>query len=184
MAEMKEPNGGSRPVPDPTVLTMDAIVRACAALREFLETRMDEKLRRIDTQISERDVERDKASKDVKSAVDAAFAAAKEAVGEQNKSNATANSKMEAAFTKQSDLQGERITANIKTVDDKIDDLKARVGAIEGRRDGKGEGLSSVGSFVIGGIAALALLVSAYNAFKPTPAAVIQPPVQITAPPK
>ena len=169
MAEMKEPNGGSRPVPDPTVLTMVAILREIGSLRELLEAKMEEKLRRIDTQLAERDVERDKASKDVKSAVDAAFAAAKEAVGEQNKSNAAANSKMEASFAKQ-----------ISTSDDKIDDLKARLGSIEGR----GEGRGSVWDAVLGIAVLLSLMLSGYNAMKSTPPAVIQPPVQITAPQK
>ena len=90
------------------------------------------------------DVQTEKAARDVKSAVDAAFAAAKEAVGEQNKSNALSITKSETAFTKQIDQMNDliktmgksiddKIESNKKTFDDKVDDLKTRLVGIEGR---------------------------------------------------
>jgi len=90
------------------------------------------------------DVQTEKAARDVKSAVDAAFAAAKEAVGEQNKSNALSITKSELAFTKQIDQLGLTVAANGKNTDDKIDaikknsddkleDLKERIAAMESR---------------------------------------------------
>ena len=116
-----------------------------------LDKLFDEKLLRIQTQISERDVQTDKASRDVKSAVDAAFAAAKEAVGEQNKSNALSISKSEAAFVKQVDAIVEIVKNNTKTTDDKISDIKDRLLMIEGRSTGHGE----TWGYVAGAIASM-----------------------------
>jgi len=99
------------------------------ALREV----MVEKFQGIDTQLRERDVQTDKASRDVKSAVDAAFAAAKEAVGEQNKSNALAIAKSEAGFTKQIDSLAEQNKTNMRGVDDKFGDIKERLTVIESK---------------------------------------------------
>jgi hypothetical protein len=79
------------------------------------------------------DVQTDKAARDVKSAVDAAFAASKEAVSEQNKSNALAIAKSEGAFTKNMDQLADSVKSIVKNTDDKIGDLKDRLVAIEGR---------------------------------------------------
>jgi hypothetical protein len=79
------------------------------------------------------DIQTEKAARDVKSAVDAAFAAAKEAVGEQNKSNALSITKSETAFTKQIDQLADSVKSIVKNTDDKISDLKERVLANEGR---------------------------------------------------
>jgi hypothetical protein len=76
---------------------------------------------------------------DVKVAVDAAFSAAKEAVGEQNKSNAASITKSELGFTKQIDQIGMLVAAQAKGLDDKIADLKDRMTQIESRKRGAGE---------------------------------------------
>lgn len=89
------------------------------------------------TSVNERfqlgDVQTEKAARDVKSAVDAAFAAAKEAVGEQNKSNALSIAKSEVATTKQIDQLAENARLSVKNADDKIGDLKDRILAIEAK---------------------------------------------------
>lgn len=100
------------------------------------------------TSVNERfelgDVQTEKAARDVKSAVDAAFAAAKEAVGEQNKSNALSISKSEAATIKTIDQLTENLRLSVKNTDDKIEamrkttddkmaDLKDRLVAMEAR---------------------------------------------------
>lgn len=113
---------------DRTPTTMD-VQHQVTALREVVMQKFDG----INTQIVERDAATDKASKDVKSAVDAAFAAAKEAVGEQNKSNALSISKSEVGFTKQIDGILELIKTTSKGVDDKISDIKERITIIESR---------------------------------------------------
>jgi hypothetical protein len=159
---------GSRPVPDPTVLTTQALAQAIGALKELFETRVsaiekamssltsqldeksketreavkhlerlhEEKFVRIQTQILERDAQSDKAARDVKAAVDAAFAAAKEAVGEQNKSNALAIGKSETSVLKLIDGITEIIKTNDRTNSDKIGDLKDRLTIIESTTKG------------------------------------------------
>jgi hypothetical protein len=113
---------------DRTPTTMD-VQHEVTSLRGVLL----EKISGIKTQLADRDVQTEKASRDVKSAVDAAFAAAKEAVAEQNKSNALAIAKSEAGFTKQLDMLGEANKTNMRSVDDKINDMKERVTIIESR---------------------------------------------------
>lgn len=108
--------------------TMD-VQHQVLALREVT----DERFIGIKTQLLERDAQIEKASRDVKSAVDAAFAAAKEAVGEQDKSNALSITKSEGGFTKQIDGLIEIIKTTAKTVDDKIGDMKDRLTIIESK---------------------------------------------------
>lgn len=76
----------------------------------------------------------DKAARDVKSAVDAAFAAAKEAVGEQNKSNALSITKSEAA-TAEAIRQGQTLFQSaISALTTQMNDLKSRLDKGEGSR--------------------------------------------------
>jgi hypothetical protein len=106
------------------------------ALRQIHE----EKLGSIQVQFRERDVRTEQSSKDSKVAVDAALQAAKEAVGEQNKSSALAIAKSEASTSKQIDQLGSQITAQTKNVDDKFSDLKERLTRVEGQGAGVKEG--------------------------------------------
>jgi|SRR5271166_6171622 len=75
----------------------------------------------------------EKAARDVKSAVDAAFAAAKESGGERNTANALSIAKSEVATTKQIDQITENLRLSVKTTDDKIGDIKDRIVSIESR---------------------------------------------------
>jgi len=125
---------------------------AIQQLREL----QDEKFGSIAIQFKERDTRTEQTSKDSKVAVDAALQAAKEAVGEQNKSNALANSKMEASFTKLIDQQAALIAATNKASDDKIDEIRARLSAMEGHSKGSGD----VVGWVFGGAGLLIALVS------------------------
>jgi hypothetical protein len=173
---------GSVPVPDPTVLTTQQLLREIATsrevvektvdgVRETIETRIagmdkaiellqrtndkfpnqildavkqlqevhDEKFHSIAVQFTERDTRTEQTSRDSKVAVDAALQAAKEAVGEQNKSNALAIAKSEATFTKQIDQIGVLISTMQKAIDDKIDDIKSRIQSIESHSKGSVE---------------------------------------------
>lgn len=103
-----------------------------------LQKLLEEKIRSISTQLAERDTRTEQTARDSKVAVDAAFSAAKEAVGEQNKSSALAIAKSEAATTKQIDQIGIIITTMTAGLNDKIDDIKTRLTAIEGRSAGIG----------------------------------------------
>ena len=93
----------------------------------------DEKFKSIQTQFLERDTRTEQTSRDSKVAVDAALQAAKEAVGEQNKSSALAIAKSEAATTKQIDQIIALITTTTAGLNDKISDLKDRLTLIEGK---------------------------------------------------
>lgn len=147
-------NGGKRPIPDPTVLTTEQLLRAIAAERDYVTgqiavlierlngidtatelrlkelarspMQMDEKIEvvtnlmsekfrsinmtfkerdvwlkekydSIAQQFKERDIRSEREARDNKVAVDAAFAAQKEAASEQNKSNTLAITKSETA---------------------------------------------------------------------------------------
>jgi hypothetical protein len=168
------------PVPDPTILTTEALHREINALKELLQARFDamerateirdrhmkelegmigvkveqlqelhaEKFRSIAVQFAERDTRTEQTSRDSKVAVDAALQAAKEAVGEQNRSSALAISKSEAATTKQIDQQGTLIQTTTLGLNDKIDDLKERLTSIEGRSKGMADGWG----LIVGGI--------------------------------
>lgn len=113
------------------------------ALREVHEQRFDakfdthlEKFSSIQTQFRERDVRAEQSSKDSKVAVDAALQAAKEAVGEQNKSSALAIAKSETATVKQLEQLYALIASMTKGFDDKIGDVKDRLTRIEGKGEG------------------------------------------------
>ena len=177
-----------RPVPDPTVLTTQQLLREIQALKELLESRLnsydkailllqdlanrqpsisevvakfEEKFRGIETQFKERDIRVEQTAKESKVAVDAAFSAQKEAVSEQNKSGAAAIAKSEATTTKQIDAIVLLIQANTKAADEKFDDVKNRLTAIEGRSQAYSQGFgwiaTAVGiiAAVIGAAAAL-----------------------------
>lgn len=106
---------------------------------ENLQRLHQEKFDSIATQFQERDTRTEQTSRDSKVAVDAALQAAKEAVGEQNKSNALAIAKSEATFTKQIDQIGVLVTSMGKGFDDKVDDIKSRLQAMESQRKGAGD---------------------------------------------
>lgn len=116
----------------------------------------EEKFKSIQTQFTERDTRTESSARDSKVAVDAALQAAKEAVGEQNKSSALAIAKSEAATTKQIDQLGVLIGTMEKGLNDKVSDLKDRLTTIEGRSTGKGESWA----IIVGGIGAFVGLLS------------------------
>jgi hypothetical protein len=170
------------PIPDPTLLTTQQLYREIASLQSVLETRLlavadkmnsmegvltsklderinhlqglhEEKFQSIQVQFQERDVRTEQTSRDSKVAVDAALQAAKEAVGEQNKSSSLAISKSEAATNKQIDQLGLMITTTTAGLNDKIEDLKERMG----RAEGHGGGMQSMWGY---GFAVLMLIVA------------------------
>jgi hypothetical protein len=129
-----------------------------AALREVHEQRFSalidthlEKFSSIQTQFRERDVRTEQSSKDSKVAVDAALQAAKEAVGEQNKSSALAIAKSETSTTKQIDQLAASIQQMTKAFDDKVMDVKERLTRIEG----VGAGASALWGYVAGAVGLL-----------------------------
>jgi hypothetical protein len=133
-------DGGLVPVPDPTLLTTQNLLREIASLKELLESRsiglnalFDEKISRyvsvsnekfaaVAAQFSERDTRTDQRAGDTKLAVDAAFAAAKEATA-----------KIEAGFTKQIDGMNQIIDTKTRNIDGNVSDLKERMTILESR---------------------------------------------------
>lgn len=89
----------------------------------------DEKFTGVGGQFSERDTRTDQRAGDTKLAVDAAFAAAKEATA-----------KIEAGFTKQIDSMINIIDTKTANLDARISDLKDSVTSLLGRQRGLGDG--------------------------------------------
>jgi hypothetical protein len=141
-----------RPDPDPTLLTTENLRREIANLKELSDTKFGgvsnsigslhdlftaeldklasvtaERFTAVGAQFTERDTRTDQRAGDTKLAVDAAFAAAKEATAE-----------IKTGFTKSIDALQTLITANTKAADDKIDDLKERLTTMEARTQGIG----------------------------------------------
>ena len=185
---------GSVPVPDPTLLTTQQLIREIEALRNHVDIRLDglkqlsdvrhdalatqfrerdtrmdqtardnakaidaalqaakeaaaaidektahlaalhdEKFRSIAIQFVERDTRAEQTSRDSKVAVDAALQAAKEAVGEQNRSNSLSIAKSETATAKSIDQLQTILQTATSAIDSKIADLKERLTIIEGK---------------------------------------------------
>jgi hypothetical protein len=120
-----------------------------------------QKFHNVDGQFTERDTRTDQRAGDTKLAVDAAFAAAKEATA-----------KIEAGFTKQIDGQGEIIDTKTGNLASSISDLKDRLVTIESRGVGRGD----VVGWVVGGVGLMAVVLTAVYAMHPV--AAIQPAVQ------
>lgn len=115
----------------------------------------DERFKGVATQFAERDIRTEQTSRDSKVAVDAALQAAKEAVGEQNKSSALAIAKSEASTTKQIDQIIAINQATTSALNDKIDDLKLRLTQI----DGQSTGARDLWAMLLGGLAIIISLV-------------------------
>lgn len=99
---------------------------------EHLKSLHSEKFHSIQVQFSERDTRAERESRDNKIAVDAAFAAAKEAVAAQNIANNESIAKSEASVTKQIDGAVALIGSNGKATDDKINDIKEQLAVRQG----------------------------------------------------
>lgn len=148
-------HGDTRPVPDPTALTTEASARLEKMLREQIlseiahqNTLFDEKLsgvfRQITTQLTMLDARTAEQKKDTKDALDAALAAAKEAVANQSTSSEKSITKSETATIERIKAVETLLTASTTAMDDKIGDLKDRVVAIESVKLGTVEGAATV----------------------------------------
>jgi hypothetical protein len=177
-AEVPPRNGGSRPVPDPTVLTDAAIAKAVEAITDHvagkfdllserlngidtattlrlrsiedipnqidravtnLERLHDERFRSVAQQFVERDTRSEREARDNKVAVDAAFAAQKEAAAKQDEGNQKAIDKSEKTTTETIAKLGDLVDTNIHALSDKIDDLKDRLTEVAKITNGSGE---------------------------------------------
>jgi hypothetical protein len=119
------------------------IDRQVLALRELVTSQMEgmrgvaaEKFLAIDTRFVERDVRTEQSAQESRMSQDAALAAAKEAVSEQNKANAQAIAKSELATQKQIDAMNQLMINSNRSLEDKIAELKTRLDRGEGRDTG------------------------------------------------
>src|SRR5580765_29323 len=131
-------NGGSRPVPDPTVLTTAALYREVQHLTELLESKMNaldtkmtghflidaQRFAKIDEQFKTIESQRVEQKRDTQDALTAALTAQKEAVGKQDEANQKAITKSEAATADTLNKLSQLFKTTTDGLADKIDDLK------------------------------------------------------------
>lgn len=166
-------NGSRRPVPDPTVLTTQQLIREIAAVREIIEARLvgiDGQLERLEEHLDDQQcltraevAHLQKLHDEKFKSISVQFAERDTRTEQTSKDNKVAIDaalqaqkeavgKSEVSFTKQID----QLEGGIKTLkeglDDKIDDVRTRITTVESRAKGIGD---SWGWFV-GGIGLLA----------------------------
>ncbi len=136
-----------------------------AALREALVGQIDlvravmiEKFAAVDTRFMERDTRTEQTAEQSKISLDAALAAAKEAVSEQNKANTLAIDKSGAATQKQIDAQAAQMATSVKGLEDRISDLKGRLD----RNEGRSQGGAALWAGIVGVIVILVMAVGIY----------------------
>jgi cation transport regulator ChaB len=166
---------GTKPNPDPTIATNEAVERAVKSERDYVDGQIavveerlrgidratqllektadnmpdhisrvvahlrdlvDERFEKIKLQFEERDTRSERESRDNKVAVDAAFAAQKEAAAKQDEGNLKAINKSEDATAETITKLSELFRTETRALSDKIDDLKERVAEIDKRANG------------------------------------------------
>jgi hypothetical protein len=169
---------GSRPDPDPTLLTTASLLREIANLKELVSsniatlearttTRLDNIEKRLDHKYLEtatdikhlHDLHEEKflglshlnsqSREDGKVMLDAAFKSAKDA-----------QDKTEQSFTKQIESLASRSEDANKATNEKIDRLTSRLDSGEGQTKGKTEGVGTIGSVAVGAAFIISSLVS------------------------
>lgn len=161
----------SRSDKSPSIDVVDAQNKLHTAILETrllgMDAKYEEKFHNIETQFNERDVRTEERSKDSKEAIAAALQAAKEAVGEQNKSSALAIAKSEASTTKQIDSIGVQILQANQALSEKIEDARGRLLTVEGKAVGlseqkrsSNEGISNASAIIMIVFGAITILIS------------------------
>jgi cobalamin biosynthesis Mg chelatase CobN len=159
-----------RPVPDPTVLTTEQLLREINGVITLLKTQIagdqaatNIRFAQIEHEFDLVELHRIEQKADTKAAVDAALAAADRAVREQTTASEKSITKSETAAAEQSKQQYATFSASLKAVADTLADVKERVSRIEATRLGasehKTEGRSDL-SAMISVIAIILVIVS------------------------
>ncbi len=153
-----------RPVPDPTILTTQQLLREMGSLNSLFTARleamdkaivltntnllqqlvhlrelMDEKFVSVEKQFEERDTRVRETATATKVAVDAALQAAEKAVDKSNEAFALSVAKSEAATMKQLDQLSQLFQTTTDSLKDRINETASRLDRLEGR----GAGFSS-----------------------------------------
>jgi hypothetical protein len=117
---------GSRPVPDPTILTTEQLLREVEHVRELLEAKIDglhrfvtERFTSVSGHLTMVEQQRVEQKRDTATSLDAALRAQKEA-----------SAKAEAATTKSIDQLADTFNTAFEGVRRELADLKERVGKI------------------------------------------------------
>lgn len=127
----------------------------------------EEKFTSIKTQFKERDTRAERESRDNKVAVDAAFAAQKEAAAKQDEANAKAIDKSEKATAETIKTNQELSGTRIEGLTKDVDGLKLSVIRIESTRLGSREGIGDIKTIFLAGLSILSGVLAAYAALKP-----------------
>ena len=127
----------------------------------------EEKFTSIATQFKERDTRAERESRDNKVAVDAAFAAQKEAAAKQDEANAKAIDKSEKATAETIKTNQELSGTRIEGLTKDVDGLKLSVIRIESTRLGSREGIGDIKTVFLAGLSILSGVLAAYAALKP-----------------
>jgi len=126
---------GSTPIPDPTLLTTEALQREIKTLKEFLEYQInaqkelrDEKFSSVDDKLALGERQRVEQKSDTEKAIGAALAAQKDAA-----------EKSEAAIARQLEQMQTTFNKGIENLGANMSDLKDRVGKMEAVKLGVSE---------------------------------------------
>lgn len=156
MADTAPSNQGDlRPIPDPTALTTAANDRMETMIRNLIQTEVNhldtlfnERIaglsKQFSTQFTMLDARTAEQKQDTTNALNAALAAQKEAVAAQTASSEKSITKSETATIERIKAVETLLSASTRASDDKIDDLKSRIVAIEAVKLGKTEGVAEV----------------------------------------
>ncbi len=136
-----------RPIPDPTILTTQQLMREIGALKELMQVRLDAYDKAI--QLLQDFTDRQPTIAEVVAKFEERF-----------RSIETQFVKADMTTTKQMDSITTLLQANAKAGNEKIDDIKGRVTSIEGR----GQAYSSGFGFIATGIGILAAIAGAIAA--------------------
>lgn len=140
---------GSRPVPDPTILTTEALLREITHLRELLESKLDS----VHNRLESAEEQRREQKFDTGKAIDAALMAQREAAN-----------KSEAAIDKRIEQMQSTFKTDVSNLTLNLSDIKDRVGKIEAVKIGGSE--SRAGLYAtIGVVATIILAVLAVIAY-------------------
>ena len=115
----------------------EGIRRALELNDKRIEEVMTERFSAVNQRFVERDTRTEQAAQESRISLDAALAAAKEAVGEQNKSNTQSILKSETSTTKLIDGLQTLIQTNTDATNDKIADIRTRLDRGEGTTRGE-----------------------------------------------
>lgn len=155
------------PPPDPSHLTTAQIQREVSVLRELIDSRQlgtdslnGQRFEAIEKRwlfVNEMRIEQ---KRDMKDALDAALAAAKEAVTQQNAAFGLATSKSETAMSEQMKQINVTLGTAIESVTQRLNEVKEQVSGMESARQGGNSALHNRRADISQMIALLSLLVS------------------------